>query len=115
MNLPELRFQASVRPDEKGTIKNRGVLKEPHTFKDWLFVYSSGKNPQRDDDDADAAVGVLKKAANTYGIKFNDPGYITVGGPAHKWIQELQTDINKNGVPEIIVFYLAPYEEKFYP
>ena len=50
-----------------------------------------------------------------YGIKFNDPGYITVGGPAHKWIQELQTDINKNGAPEIIVFYLAPYEEKFYP
>lgn len=91
LDLPEIRFQNSVRPDEKGTIKNRSVLKEPHTFKDWLFVYSQGKNGQRDDDDADHAVNVLKKSAATYGIKFSEPGFITTGGKGVKnWIQNLK-------------------------
>lgn len=61
-------------------------MKEAHKFKDWLFVYSTGKNPQRDDDEADEAVKLLKKAATAYGISFNDPGYIVVSGPAKKWI-----------------------------
>ncbi len=114
LDLPEIRYQSSVRPDEKGAIRNRGVLKEPHKFKDWLFVYSQGKNAQRDDNDADEAVAVLKKAAHTYGISFSDPGYITVSGSAKNWKSELKADIDKNGVPEIIVFLIAPFEEKFY-
>lgn len=49
LNLPDIQYQATVKPDEKGAIKNRGVLKEPHKFKDWLFVYSLGKKPDYDD------------------------------------------------------------------
>ena len=40
-----------------------------------------------DDKEADEAVGVIKKAAATYGIKFSDPGYITVSGGPDKWIK----------------------------
>ena len=93
LNLPLIQFQSSVKPDEKGAIKNRGVLKEPHKFKDWVFVYSCGKNPQRDDDDADNAVSTIKKAASTYGIKFENPGYITTSGNSNNWIKELKADI----------------------
>ena len=106
LRMPDIHYQSKVVPDEKGAIRNRGVLKEPYKFQDWLFVYSQGKNRGRDDDDADKAVGLLTKAAQTYGIKFNEPGFMTVDGNAKEWIRTLDEDIKKNGAPEIIVFFL---------
>lgn len=55
---------AKINPDNRGNIKHRGVLKQPFNFTDWIFVYSVGsKNPKRDDEDADDAVSLMKKAA----------------------------------------------------
>ena len=77
---PELYYSqgSKVLPDGKGNIKHRGVLKDPFNFTDWIFVYSSGKMPKRDQDDADNAVSLLKKSGDTYGIKFKDPGFIEI-------------------------------------
>ena len=77
---PELEYAgAKIKPDEKGSIRHRGVLKEAFHFTDWVFIYSTGKNSKRDDSDADSAVELLGKAGSTYGLKFKDPGFITVG------------------------------------
>ena len=114
LDLPIIRYQGTVRPDEKGAIKNRGVLKEPHKFKDWLFVYSTGRDARRDDEEADDAVNLLKKAGKTYGIEFVEPGFITVGGNTSDWMADIKKDVDKNGAPEIIVFYLNNREEKMY-
>jgi hypothetical protein len=57
---------------------------QPFNFTDWIFVYSaSPKNPKRDDDDADNALKVMKKAAETYGVKFRDPGFLSISGNAN--------------------------------
>lgn len=83
MDKPDILYQAKVRPDDKGNIRNRGVLKDPFSFTDWLFVYSTGRQKDRDDRDADEAVRTLTKAAQTYGIKFKEPGFITAD--ARNW------------------------------
>jgi hypothetical protein len=77
---PDLLYSgATIQPDNRGNIKHRGILKEPFNFTDWIFVYSaSSKNPKRDDDDADDALKVMKKAAETYGVKFRDPGFLSI-------------------------------------
>lgn len=115
LNMPVIKYNANVTPTEKGEMKNRGVLKEPHEFKDWVFVYSHGKSSKRDDEEADGAVDILTKAAKAYGVKFKDPAFIVTQGNPKDWMQEIKKDVDKNGVPEIIVFLLAPWEDKFYP
>ena len=51
-----------------------------------MFMYSSGKNAKRDDGDADNAVDLLNKAGKTYGLKFKDPGFLTVSsGRVEDW------------------------------
>lgn len=69
LDRPDLIFGGNkVRPDEKGSVKVRSKLKNPPKIKDWVFVYSLGKNSKYDDDDADKAVNILIKAGQTYGI-----------------------------------------------
>lgn len=113
---PELEYSgAKIRPDEKGSIRHRGVLKEAFNFSDWVFVYSVGKNAKRDDADADEAVNLLKKAGQTYGLKFKDPGFITVNsGRESDWIDAIEADAKDNGTPQIVLVYLNNYEEKLY-
>jgi hypothetical protein len=42
----------------------------------------------------------LIKAAATFGIKVGEPGFIAVGSlNAQNWIDELEKDIKKNGIP----------------
>lgn len=66
---PDLKFgQSIIRPDERGSIKNRDRLEDPCKFTDWMVVYSLGNNPKRDDEDADLAVDLLIKAGKAYGI-----------------------------------------------
>lgn len=78
-------------------------------------MYSLSKNPKRDDEDADDAVGLLKKSAESYGVKFKEPGFITIDGNGIKdWKDTIKKDIDKNGTPQIIVIYVNQYEEKYY-
>ena len=51
-----------------------------------MFMYSTGKNSKRDDGDADNAVDLLNKAGKTYGLKFKEPGFLTVNsGRVDDW------------------------------
>ena len=73
------------------------------------------KTPKRDDQDADDAVDLLKKAADSYGIKFKDPGFLTIeSGNVNDWKAQIKKDVDGSGAPQIIVIYLNSYEEKYY-
>lgn len=107
LEKPDLLYAGGGKtvPDNRGNIKFRGVLKQAFTFTDWTFVYTSFGN--RDDGDADNAFGLLKKAAETYGVRFKDPGFITVKDKNIKaWKDEIDRDVKNNGVPQIVVIYL---------
>ncbi len=108
MNRPDLLFSGGtkIQPDIKGNIRNRGVLKEPFHFTDWVFCYSTS------DADADDAVALLKKSASAYGVQFKEPGWIAIDRNANvnDWKKQLKTDIEKNGAPQIVVVYLQPFE-----
>jgi hypothetical protein len=43
-----------------------------------VFLYSRGKNKERDDNDADDAYQLLESSAKAYGVKFKSPGFLTV-------------------------------------
>lgn len=101
LDRPELQFGGQkLRPDDKGSIRNRSKLKNPPKIKDWVFVYSVGKSRNNDDDDADKAVGLLTKAGKTYGIDLQDPGFLVVEGRSAKdWKKVIEDDIKKNSKP----------------
>lgn len=89
-------------------------LKNSLHFKDWVVVYSYGKNSKYDDQDADDLVSIIKKASNAFGVRFDDPGFITCDPDSNSWKSELKADVDKNGKPQIIVLFFSPHEEKFY-
>ena len=116
LDKPELAFgSGKTRPDEKGTIKNRSKLKNTPAIKDWVFVYSIGKRAEQDDNEADKAVELLRKAGNTYGINLSEPGFITVEGrKSADWVNAIKGDIEKNNKPELVVCFVNGPEEKYY-
>lgn len=77
-------------------------------FKDWVVVYSQGKNPKYDDSDADNLVDLIVNASQTFGIKFEKPGFITCDPTINSWKQEIKSDIEKNGKPLILVLLFNP-------
>ena len=93
-------------------IKDR--LKNSLHFKDWVVVYSYGKNSKYDDQDADDLVSLIKKASGAFGVKFDDPGFITCDQHPTGWKEEIKHDVEKNGKPQIIVLFFSQFEEKFY-
>ena len=88
LDRPELTFTGTkTKPDERGNLKVRNKLKAAKKITDWLFVYSLGKKPDMDDDEADRAVSNLRKAGETYGITYDDPGFLTIEGNGSKrWV-----------------------------
>ncbi len=46
-------------------------------FKDWVVVYSVGKNSKYDDKDADDLVALIQDASKAFGLQFSEPGFIT--------------------------------------
>lgn len=59
-----------VKNHGDGSMNIRDPLKKGEHFKDWVVVYSQGKMPKYDDQDADALYDVIKNASNAFGIKF---------------------------------------------
>lgn len=116
LNRPQILYGgAMIKPNEQGLVKNRGVLHQTQHFKDWLVVYSSRPNSQRDQEEVDQSVATLIKAGATYGITFEEPVHLTVtGGNVESWRDTLMEDIKIHGEPEIILFLVNPKEEKFY-
>jgi len=113
--------QICLRGDSTKNAKDGNLfLKDPvldaAQFKDWLFVYSTGKDPKFDDQDADYCVDTMKAASKTFGIVVKDPGFITIKGGSNidQWIREIDRDFKENGKPQIVVLFLTPREEKIY-
>ena len=46
-----------------GSFMFKNQIKNPAVFKDWLFVYSYGKNQNYDDKDADSAFDLMRKSS----------------------------------------------------
>jgi len=52
----------------------------PVHFKNYLIVYSVGKDPDNDDKDADLLFDCLQKASDALGVKFDKPGFLSFPG-----------------------------------
>ena len=63
-----------VKTVNKGAImlgKENSLLKHAGEIKNWIFIYSVGKNSSdKDTNDADDAFDTLNKAGEAYGVKF---------------------------------------------
>ena len=109
----------SVKTVNKGAImlgRENSLLKHGGDVKNWVFIYSTGKNSfARDRDDADDALKTLNTAGKTYGVKFAEPGFIEVSDMnADTWKKLLHKDQQDNGKPSFILLMFKPAEEKFY-
>jgi len=113
---PYVKVQGTqvVKNHGDGSMNIRDKLRSTVNFKDWVVVYSTGKNAKIDDRDADDLVNLLGKASEDFVVKFEEPGFITCPQNVQDWKKELAADIEKNGKPQIIVLFFNPFEEKFY-
>ena len=113
---PYVKVQGTqvVKNHGDGSMNIRDKLRSTVNFKDWVVVYSTGKNAKIDDRDADDLANLLGKASEAFGVKFEEPGFITCSQNVQDWKKELAADIEKNGKPQIIVLFFNPFEEKFY-
>ena len=116
LTQPNIRLMANnvIKNHGDGSMKVQDRLRNSMHFKDWVVVYSYGKNSKYDDQDADDLVGIIKQASKAFGIKFDDPGFITCDSHINSWKEEIKKDFDKNGKPQIVVLYFNPFEEKFY-
>ena len=115
MDNPEVKLSANniIRAKE-GSLLFRDKVKEAVEFKDWVIVYSQGKNPTYDDNDADDFSDLILTASKAYNFKFQKVGFITCDSNIKSWKQEIEADVTKNGKPQIMILFLQNYEEKFY-
>lgn len=65
LTQPDVRVdsQRKVTNHQDGAINIRDKLKKCVDFKDWVVVYSCGKNSKYDDNDADSLVSIIRKAS----------------------------------------------------
>ena len=114
LDRPTVQYAGTQCPNEQGLMKNRGKLRNPFKFKDWVVVYSRPDRPG-DKDETQNYIDTLKNAGKTYGIDFAAPLLVNCSGSASDWISSLREDMKHHGIPEILVFILKDKEEKYYP
>lgn len=113
LKAPVLKFgQQDVQP-ESGEFQLRQRINQPFTFKDWVIVYESrGKG---DDETVDTIFDDFKRAGQTLGINFDEPGFITVNTNRFEdWKKEIQKDVDKNGIPQFIVTIMKKKDSGLY-
>ncbi len=92
MPPPEILLGKNKFADVRnGTIFLKEKVLETFVFTDVLFCYSVGRNAKDDQQDADDAYDLLKKASKTFGIEIKQPYYIEVKGgfKLEDWTKEL--------------------------
>jgi hypothetical protein len=82
---PDIRLRTQNYKPKEGSFRFKDSLKVSIDPKDWVLVYSQGKNAKYDDNDADDFVGLLQEASNAFGIKVAAPGFITCGQNINSW------------------------------
>ncbi len=63
-----------------GTFNFKNKIKHPAVFNNWVFVYSLSNRSKFDDSEADKAYDLFKQCSVAFGIKVDEPGFITVQG-----------------------------------
>lgn len=111
LSQPYVKVQGTniVKNHGDGSMNIRDKLRNSIHFKDWVVVYSCGKNAKYDDQDADGLVSLLCKASVAFGVKFDEPGFITCDSKCQDWKQQLGDDIQKNGKPQIVVLFFNQF------
>lgn len=93
-----------------GAFNFKNKIKTPAVFNNWVFVYSRSNKSNYDDKDADDAYSLFKSCSSTFGIKFEEPGFITVqGNHVEDWKKEITKDIETNGAPQIVVLFFQKH------
>jgi hypothetical protein len=87
LNQPFVRMFGNmvVKNNGDGNMNIRDKLRFPVNFKDYVIVYSYGKQKDYDDGDADALVNILQKASGAFGVSFAEPGFITCDQNVNSW------------------------------
>jgi len=73
-------FNSTLKNKGDGNMVLREKLKTPINFKDYVIVYSLGKDPKFDDREADNLVDILYQASGAFGVNFSKPGFISFSG-----------------------------------
>ena len=110
LNEPEVKLNTQIFKSKDGTLRFKDRLKGLVPLKEWLLVYTTGKNSKYDDDDADDFYSLLKEAAPTFGINISQPGFLACSPNLTDIKQKIDEDIKANGKPQIIVMLLNPQE-----
>lgn len=115
LNESEVKLSGSTMLTDNGNLNFKDKLLEVPTLKDWVMVYSYGKNAEYDDTDADSAVTLMQKASQAFGVTIKTPGFITIqGNKVEVWKEQIENDVQKNGKPQIVVLFFTQFEEKLY-
>lgn len=111
LDNPEVKLSANnvVRAKE-GSLMFKDKVKEAVEFRDYVIVYSQGKNATYDDNDADDFVELMHTASKAYNFKLSKPGFITCDSNIKSWKEEIQRDIEKSGKPQILILFFNNYE-----
>jgi aubergine-like protein len=107
---PEVKLNSQIFKSKDGTLRFKDRLKTLVSLKDWILVYTTGKNSKYDDEDADNFFSLLQEAAPTYGITISEPGFIACSPNLGEIKQKIDDDIKKNGKPQIIVMLMNPQD-----
>lgn len=89
---------------------------KPIELSSWTLIYTSLSD--RDDDDADELVKVLKDAAKTYGIAVKDPRFVVSknkGWEAFKDAIDKANDKEKLAEDQIVITFITKPETNWYP
>lgn len=71
-----MKLNSQIFKSKDGTLRFKDRLKTLVSLKDWVLVYTTGKNSKYDDEDADDFFSLLEEAAPTFGINISEPGFI---------------------------------------
>jgi hypothetical protein len=82
---PEIKLRGRDYKPKDGTFRFKDSLQKCVDPKDWVLVYSHGKNAKWDDNDADDFVDLLKDASKVFQIKVDNPGFITCSQNLNSW------------------------------
>jgi hypothetical protein len=100
-----------------GSIPLRDRILDPVKFENFIFCYSTGRDPAYDQEDADFALDQMKQASKAFGIKIAEPYWLEVSGRRFAdWSKELENQKKKtpNISFDIVVFFVKPEEEPLY-
>lgn len=117
--LPQPVFEFGQNKTEVpkgGQLNVRTKLLKPIHLKSWALAYTSLSD--RDDDDADDFVKIMKDAGKTYGITVDDPRFIvskSKGWESFKQALDSANEKEKLSGEQMVITFVSKFETNWYP